>query len=153
MTIYVDADAIPNMIKDIICRAAHRTKMETLFVANRFVKTDPSPFINSLVVTAGFDVADNEIAQRCQADDLVITADIPLASEAIDKGALALSPRGELFTKHNIKQRLNIRDFMDTMRSSGVQSGGPPPLNNQDKQQFANELDKWLAKHKQKKPS
>ncbi|MFD2167678.1 YaiI/YqxD family protein [Thalassotalea euphylliae] len=146
MPIFVDADACPNVIKDILCKAAHQRKVMTTFVANRYVKVAPSPFIKSIVVEAGFDVADNEIVRLSQAGDLIITADIPLASEVIDKGALALSPRGELFTASNIKARLNVRDFMDTMRSSGIQSGGPPPLNNQDKQQFGNELDKWITK-------
>ncbi len=148
MIIYVDADACPNVIKDIIFRAAIRTSTQTLLVANQYLPTPNSDLIRSLQVSAGFDVADNEIVKRCEAGDLVITADIPLASEVIDKGALALSPRGELFTRENIRGRLNMRDFLETMRSSGIQSGGPPPLNQADRMAFANQLDKWLAKNK-----
>ena len=148
MTIYVDADACPNLIKEIIFRAADRTATKTVLIANQYIRVPPSKFISSVQVSSGFDVADNEIVQRVDAGDLVITSDIPLAAEVIDKNALALSPRGELFTASNVKSRLNIRDFMDTMRASGVQTGGPPPLGQQEKQAFANELDKYLAKQK-----
>ena len=144
MKIWVDADACPVVIKEILFKAAERTKTSLTFVANQYIQTPPSPFINSLQVTSGFDVADDEIVKRCNKDDLVITSDIPLAYEVIEKKAHALSPRGELFTSENIKSRLNIRDFMDTMRSSGVNSGGPPPLNQSDRQTFANHLDRWL---------
>ncbi len=146
--IWVDADACPRVIKDIIFRAAQRTQTETLLVANQYIPTPSSSLIRSIQVESGFDVADNEIVDRCAAGDLVITQDIPLAAEVIDKGAVALSPRGELFTPENIRGRLNIRDFMDTMRSSGVQTGGPPALSQQDRMAFANQLDKWLAKRK-----
>ncbi len=149
MKIWVDADACPVVIKDIIFRAAQRKKVETILVANQFIRTPPSKFIRSMQVPAGFDVADDEIVKQVVADDLVITSDIPLAAEVIEKGALALSARGELFTTENIKARLNIRDFMDTMRASGEQSGGPPPLNQTDRQNFANHLDRILtAQHK-----
>ena len=145
LKIWVDADACPVVIKDIIFRAANRTKTEVTLIANQYIRTPQSKFINSIQVPKGFDVADNEIVQRCNANDLVITSDIPLADEVIAKGAQALSPRGELFTRENIKSRLNIRDFMDTLRSSGVQTGGPPALGSSEKQAFGNELDKWLV--------
>ena len=149
MKIWVDADACPVAIKDMIFKAANRTKIHTTFLANHYMKIPPSPFLQFSQVSQGFDVADDEIVLRCEAGDLVITSDIPLAAEVIEKGALALSSRGELFTKDNIGPKLNMRDFMDTMRSSGVQqSGGPAPLGPQDKQKFANELDKILAKAK-----
>ncbi len=146
MKIWVDADACPVVIKEIIFRAAERTKISTTLVANHFLKIPPSKVIHFIQVNAGFDVADNEIVRRCKENDLVITADIPLAAEVIEKGCIALNPRGELYTPSNIKQRLNIRDFMDTMRSSGIQTGGAPPLSKSDRQAFANNLDKWLAK-------
>jgi uncharacterized protein YaiI (UPF0178 family) len=147
MSIWVDADACPVVIKDILFRAADRTGVRVTLVANQALRVPPSPHIKTLQVPAGFDVADNEIVKRLEAGDLVITADIPLAAEAIEKGALALSPRGELHTSENIGARLNMRDFMDTMRSSAVDvGGGPPPLNQADRQAFANHLDRWLAK-------
>lgn len=147
MNIWVDADACPVVIKDILFRAAIRTGIRLTLVANQSLATPPQKNITSMQVAAGFDVADNEIVKLTEAGDLVITADIPLAAEVIDKGGQALSPRGELFTANNIKGRLTMRDFMDTMRSSGVHSGGPPPLNNQDKQAFANQLDRILTKN------
>jgi len=147
MTIWVDADACPVVIKEILFRAAIRTGVRVTLVANQALQVPPSPHIKTLQVPAGFDVADNEIVKRLEAGDLVITADIPLAAEAIEKGALALSPRGELHTSENIGARLNMRDFMDTMRSSAVDvGGGPAPLNQADRQAFANHLDRWLAK-------
>ncbi len=144
--IWVDADACPKPIRETIVRAAERTGINTTFVANHAIPLPKRNHIHSLQVQAGFDIADNEIVRRCEAGDLVITADIPLADEVIAKGAQALSPRGELYTKDTIKARLNIRDFMDTMRSSGVQSGGPAPLSQTDKREFANHLDRILAK-------
>jgi len=147
MKIWVDADACPVVIKEILFKAAARTKIYLTLVANQYIKTPPSPFIDSLQVTSGFDVADDEIVKRCNKDDLVITSDIPLAFEIIEKQGQALSPRGELYTSENIKARLNIRDFMDTMRSSGVNSGGPPPLSQSDRQAFANHLDKLLSQY------
>ncbi|GGX68336.1 YaiI/YqxD family protein [Saccharospirillum salsuginis] len=147
MTIWIDADACPGVVKDILFRAAERTATELVLVANQPVRTPPSKLIRSIQVSAGADVADNEIVRRMDAGDLVITSDIPLASDVIDKGGLALSPRGELFTRDNIRARLNMRDFLDTLRGSGIQTGGPPALNQQDRQQFANQLDRWLAKY------
>ena len=146
LSIWVDADACPVVIREIICRAANRTDTQTTFVANSYIKVPPSKFITSQQVMKGFDVADDEIAARVEKGDLVITQDIPLAAEVIEKGAQAMTPRGEEFTVENIRQRLNIRDFMDTMRSSGVQTGGPPPLAQADRQTFANALDRYLAR-------
>ena len=147
MEIWVDADACPVVIKDIIFRAAKRTNVKVTLVANQFIQTPRSPNIKFIRVAAGFDVADDEIVKRINQGDLVITSDIPLAAEVIEKGGLALSPRGEMHTTDNIKQRLNIRDFMDTMRSSGINTGGPPPLSQNDRQAFANHLDRILTKN------
>ncbi|AUD78435.1 YaiI/YqxD family protein [Kangiella profundi] len=146
MKIWVDADACPVVIKNILFRAAERTKTQLTLVANQFIRTPPSPYLKAIQVSSGFDVADNEIVQRVEKDDLVITSDIPLAAEVIEKGCQALSPRGELFKKDNIRGRLNMRDFMDTMRSSGIHTGGPPPLSQSDRMNFANHLDRILAK-------
>ncbi len=147
MTIWVDADACPTVIKDILYRAAQRTGTQLTLVANQPLRTPPSRHINTMQVASGFDVADDAIVQKMAAGDLVITADIPLASEVIEKGGSALSPRGEAYTRDNIKARLGMRDFMDTMRSSGVDTGGPPALNQRDRQNFANLLDQWLARN------
>ncbi|MGX9310386.1 YaiI/YqxD family protein [Pantoea ananatis] len=144
MSIWVDADACPNVIKDVLYRAADRTQTMVTFVANQFLRVPPSPWLRTLQVPAGFDVADNEIVKRVQAGDLVITADIPLAAEVIEKGASALNPRGERYSPATIRERLTMRDFMDTMRASGVQTGGPAAMSLRDRQQFANELDSWL---------
>lgn len=146
MHIYVDADACPKVIRDILFKASQRTKLHLTLVANHSLPTPPTPWINSLQVSSGFDVADDEIVRRCQKGDLIITSDIPLAAELIEKGGLVLTPRGERHTANDIGAKLNMRDFMDTMRSSGVQSGGPAPLNNTDRMQFANQLDRILAK-------
>jgi hypothetical protein len=146
MTIWVDADACPKVIRDILFRAAERTGVALTLVANQPLRTPPSAHIRSLQVAPGFDVADNEIVRRLAPGDLVITADIPLAAEVIDKGALALNPRGELYTAHNVRARLNMRDFMETMRSSGVVTDGPPALNQADRKAFADQLDRWLAR-------
>jgi uncharacterized protein len=143
--IWVDADACPVAIKEILFRAAVRTETKVTLVANQYINTPRSRFIASIQVPKGFDVADNEIVRKSEKGDLVITSDIPLAHEVISKGCLALSPRGELFTEENIKERLNIRDFMETMRSSGIQTGGPSTLSSSDKQAFGNQLDKWLS--------
>ena len=151
MKIWVDADACPVVIKEILFKAADRTKITTTLVANHYINTPPSRFISFMQVSAGFDIADDEIVKRVNEGDLVITSDIPLADEVITKKGYALSPRGELYTASNIKSRLNIRDFMDTMRASGVQTGGPPPLNQSDRQAFANHLDSILSKHLRKK--
>tara|TARA_R110001599_G_scaffold353826_1_gene599271 strand:+ start:43885 stop:44343 length:459 start_codon:yes stop_codon:yes gene_type:complete len=150
--IWVDADACPGVIKDILFRAAQRTGLKLTLVANHALPVPPHANIRMLQVSSGFDVADDEIVKLSRPGDLVITGDIPLAAEVIEKGAHVLSARGERLTADNIKPRLNMRDFMDTMRSSGIQSGGPPPLNNQDKQQFANQLDQLLAKAQQNRP-
>lgn len=146
-TIWVDADACPNVIKEILYRAANRTGISLVLVANQPLQTPPSRHIRSVQVSAGFDVADNYIAQHSQAGDLVITADIPLADELISKDCIALNPRGELYTRENIRQRLNMRDFMEILRSSGIQTGGPPPLDQRDRQAFANQLDRLLRKN------
>ena len=145
MKIWVDADACPGVIKDILYKAARRTGMQLILVANQALAIPADKNITSIQVAQGFDVADDEIVNQVQESELVITADIPLAAEVIDKGAHALSPRGELFTRNNIGPRLNMRDFLDTMRGSGIHTCGPPPLNQQDRQAFANQLDKLLA--------
>ncbi|MBN4053453.1 YaiI/YqxD family protein [Haliea sp. AH-315-K21] len=148
MKIWIDADACPIVIKDILFKAAERTQTELTLVANQSIRVSGSRYINAIQVKAGFDVADDEIVKLLQEGDLVITSDIPLADEVIEKGGQALSPRGELYTSSNIKSRLNMRDFMDTMRASGEHTGGPAPLNQNDRQQFANHLDRILQKHK-----
>ena len=150
MPIWVDADACPKVIKEVLYRAADREQVSVTLVANQSLSVPPSPFLRTLRVPAGFDVADNEIVQRAQAGDLVITADIPLAAEVMEKGAIALNPRGERYSQATIRERLTMRDFMDTMRASGVQTGGPATLNQRDRQQFANELDKWLRAQKKR---
>jgi uncharacterized protein YaiI (UPF0178 family) len=146
--IWVDADACPVVIKEILFRAAERTGTMLTLVANQPIRVPNSEFIKTVQVPSGFDVADDEIVKRASAGDLIITADIPLAAEVIEKDAHALNPRGEMYSKENIRSLLNMRDFMDTMRSSGVDtSGGPPPLNQSDRQAFANNLDRFLAAH------
>jgi uncharacterized protein YaiI (UPF0178 family) len=147
MKIWVDADACPLVIKEILFRAAQRTGVQLTLVANQPVRTPPSPNIKSLQVAAGFDVADNEIVQRVEAGDLVVTQDIPLAAEVIEKGGHALNPRGELYSADTIRARLTMRDFMDTMRGSGIHTGGPPALDHGDRQAFANALDRFLTRH------
>lgn len=144
MQIWVDADACPNVIKEVLFRAADRTAITVTLVANQPLRTPPSKYIRSLQVAAGFDVADNEIVRRCEAGDLVITADIPLAAEVLAKGGAALNPRGERYSEATIRERLTMRDFMETLRASGVQTGGPDSLSQRDRQQFAAELEKWL---------
>ena len=145
MRIWVDADACPAVVRDILFRAARRTGRELTLVANRPVATPPSRLIRSLVVASGIDVADNEIARRARAGDLVITSDIPLAAEVIEKGVHALSPRGERYSVETIRDRLNMRDFADTLRGSGVHTGGPPPLGARERKAFADQLDRLLA--------
>jgi uncharacterized protein YaiI (UPF0178 family) len=144
MKIWVDADACPVAIKEMLFRAADREAIEVTFVANQHIPVPRSKFITMIQVHKGFNIADNEIAQRVQPDDLVVTQDIPLAADVIEKGALAMSPRGTLHTAGTIKARLTMRNFMETMRNAGVQTSGPPPLSQQDKQAFGNQLDKWL---------
>jgi uncharacterized protein YaiI (UPF0178 family) len=147
LKIYVDADACPTVIKDILYRVSQRTGIEVILVANQPLSTPRIPTVRSMCVSAGFDVADDHIVSLVEKDDLVITADIPLAAEVIDKQAVALNPRGELYTKANIRSRLNMRDFMDSMRSSGMQvGGGPPPLTQRDRMKFANALDVYIRK-------
>lgn len=148
MKIWVDADACPGVVKDILFRAADRTGVTLTLVANQPLTTPASSNIKALQVPRGFDVADDEIVKRLEAGDLVITSDIPLAAEVIEKGGHALSPRGEMLTKENIGARLNMRDFLDTMRASGVEmGGGPAAFSQRDKQSFANELDRFLTRH------
>lgn len=151
MQIWVDADACPVVIKEVIFRAAERTGITTTLVANHAMRIPKSLHIKFLQVPSGFDIADDEIVKQVSEHDLVITSDIPLAAEVIEKKALALSPRGELHTSSNIKARLNIRDFMDTMRASGINTGGPAKISQQDRQQFANHLDRLIQKHHIKK--
>lgn len=146
MKIWVDADACPKVTRETLFRAAERTGVECTFVANHRIPLPNRNNIKSIQVESGFDIADNEIVQRVESGDLVITSDIPLANEVITKGALALNSRGELYTKETIKSRLNIRDFMDTMRASGVQTGGPNALSQTERREFANHLDRILAK-------
>jgi uncharacterized protein YaiI (UPF0178 family) len=145
MKIWVDADACPVAIREILFRAAERAGVTVTLVANQPLAIPPSRHIESLLVTSGFDVADNAIVQRVEPGDLVITADIPLAAEVIDKGGRVLSPRGEVHTADNIRARLTMRDFMETMRSSGIHSGGPPALNQRDRKAFADHLDRMLT--------
>ena len=146
MKIWVDADACPAVIKDILFRAAERAKVHLTLLANHPLRVPRSPYIRFIQVSSGFDVADDEIVKRVEPGDLVITADIPLASEVIGKGGHALSPRGERYTPDNIRGRLQMRDFMETMRASGVDTGGPPALNQSDRKAFADQLDRLLAR-------
>lgn len=148
MHIWVDADACPTVIREILFRAARRTQIPLTFIANHPLKMPADSHIRFMQVGSGFDKADDEIASRVTAGDLVISADIPLASSVIGQGALCLSPRGELLDKSNIAARLTMRDFMDTLRSSGVETGGHKTFSQRDQQQFANQLDKILQQHK-----
>lgn len=148
MPIWVDADACPKVIKEILYKAAKRESMMLYLVANQILSTPPSPFIKSLTVPKGFDVADDEIVNRIIEGDLVITSDIPLAADAIAKKAFVITPRGESLTEDSIGGRLTVRNLMDTLRSSGIQTGGPPPLSQKERQLFAQELDKWFRHHK-----
>ncbi len=144
--IWVDADACPAVIKDILFRAANRVGVQLTLVANKPLRTPPSMHIKAVQVCAGFDVADHYIVNAVQFGDLVVTADIPLAAEVVARGGLALNPRGELYSSENVRQLLDMRNFMDELRASGVQTGGPAPLSNSDRQLFANRLDRLLAK-------
>ncbi len=144
MYIWVDADACPVVIRDILCRAAERKGIIVTFIANQAVPVPRSKWIKSIRVASGFDVADNEIVARLEEGDLVITGDIPMAADAIEKGAVVLSPRGENYNADNIRERLTMRDFMESLRASGVDSGGPPPLSQADRKAFAGKLDKLL---------
>ncbi len=151
MQLWVDADACPVAVRDILFRAAERREITLTLVANQPIRTPASRFIQSVQVAAGYDVADNEIVRRCAPGDLVITSDIPLAAEILEKGAHALSPRGERYSPETIRDRLNMRDFMETLRASGVQTGGPPAMSKSDRQAFANSLDRFLTQHDRKR--
>jgi len=146
MHIWVDADACPVVIKEILFRAAERKQVALTLVANKAMQVPRSPYITSKQVGHGFDVADDYIAEQVEAGDIVITADIPLAAEVLKKKGHAINPRGERYSQETINQKLGMRDFMDTLRSSGIHTGGPPPLNQTDRRNFANELDRLLAK-------
>lgn len=147
MPIWVDADACPVPIREILCRAATRWQVQTTFIANHVITLPPSPYISRRQVPQGFDVADNEIMDQMSKGDLVITQDIPLAAEAIEKGADVFTPRGQAFTKENIRQRLAMRNFMEEMRSAGQVTGGPAPLGQADRKEFADQLDRWLQRN------
>ena len=146
MQIWVDADACPGVIKEILFRAATRHALAVIFVANQMLRVPPSPHIRAVQVPRGFDVADSYIVEQAAAGDLVITADIPLAALVIEKQAFAINPRGELYSAENIRQLLDMRNFMDTLGSSGVNTGGPPAFNHADRQNFANQLDRFIAR-------
>lgn len=148
MHIWVDADACPGVIKEMLFRAAQRTQINTTLVANKLLRVPPSPYIRAVQVPAGFDVADNHIVQGVQAGDLVITADIPLAAQVIERGAHALNPRGEFYTADNISQRLTMRNFMEELRGSGVDISGPSSFSQRDQKAFAAQLDRFLAKRR-----
>jgi len=148
MKIWVDADACPNVIKEILFRLADRAKVMVTLVANQALSIPESNYIRAMQVMQGFDVADDEIVKRAEQGDIVITADIPLADECITKGCFVLNPRGEQFTKDTIKAKLTMRDFLDTLRGSGEQSGGPPPFSQTDRREFANQIDRLVAKLK-----
>jgi hypothetical protein len=150
MQIWVDADACPGVIKEILFRAAERAQVPLMLVANKLLRTPPSRHIKAIQVPAGFDVADGKIVQHLEPGDLVITADIPLAAEVIAKGGHALNPRGEFYTPDTIRERLNMRDFMDTLRSSGVDTGGPLSFSQSDRKAFASQLDRFLARNRKK---
>jgi uncharacterized protein YaiI (UPF0178 family) len=150
MQIWVDADACPNVIKEVLFRVAERLEVQVTLVANKLLRTPPSRYIKALQVPAGFDVADNEIVRLVQPGDLVITADIPLAADVLEKGGHPLNPRGEFYTKDNIQQHLTMRSFMDDLRSSGVDTGGPAAFSQSDTRNFANQLDRYLARQRGK---
>ena len=145
MPIWVDADACPKVIKEILFRAADRTAVQVTLVANRLLYTPSSPYISAIQVADGFDVADSEIVKRLEAGDLVITADIPLAAEVIEKGGHALDPRGEMHSSDTIQAKLTMRDFMETLRASGIETGEPSAISQRDRQQFAKHLDHYLT--------
>ncbi|MBP1152303.1 MULTISPECIES: YaiI/YqxD family protein [Methylocaldum] len=146
MQIWVDADACPNVIKEILYRAAEKRQISLTLVANQPLRTPPSRYIQAIQVPAGFDVADNKIVQAIQPGDLAVTADIPLAAEVVEKGGYALNPRGQFYTKDNIREQLTLRNFMTELRNSGVEMGGPSSLSQGDRQAFANQLDRFLSR-------
>jgi hypothetical protein len=148
MAIWVDADSCPNVIKDILFRAADRARMPVTFVAGRPVRVPPSPWLRSVQVDGGFDAADRGILERLTAGDLVVTADVPLAAAVIERGGLVLTPRGERYTLENVRERLSIRDFTEMLRGAGLVRGGAPALDASDRQRFANALDAWLAQRR-----
>ena len=151
MQIWVDADACPLVIKEILYRAAERAQIRTTLVANKMLSTPRSKFVRAIQVGRGFDVADNEISRRVAAGDLVVTADIPLAADVIARGAQALNPRGELYSADNIRERLAMRDLLEKLRETGVQTEGPAPLGQADRKRFADALDRFLAQRKERK--
>lgn len=144
--IWVDADACPGVIRDILFRAADRAKVSVTLVANQWLRTPTSPYLRAIQVPSGLDVADSEIVRRLSAGDLVVTQDIPLAALVLEKGATALNPRGDLYTTETIAERLSMRNFMDELRGAGIQTGGPAAFHARDRQAFANQLDRWLAR-------
>ena len=148
MQIWVDADACPGVIKEILYRVAERTQIQVTLVANQLLRVPGSKFIRALQVPGGFDVADAEIVERVQPGDLVVTADIPLAAQVLEKGGFALNPRGDFYTKDTIAQQLTMRAFMEELRSSGVDTGGPSAFSQADRQNFANALDRHLARQR-----
>lgn len=148
--LWVDADALPKILREVILRASDRYQLEVTFVANQPVGITPSVRINSLQVMQGSDQADKEIIERMKANDIVMTQDIPLAAQVIEKGGIAIHPRGEIYTEANIKARLHLRDFMETLRGAGVQTGGPPPISERDKREFSSSLDQTIMKQKRK---
>ena len=148
--LWVDADALPKILREVIIRASDRYQLEVTFVANQPVGITPSIRINSLQVMQGSDQADKEIIERMKANDIVMTQDIPLAAQVIEKGGIAIHPRGEIYTEANIKARLHLRDFMETLRGAGVQTGGPPPISERDKREFSSSLDQTIMKQKRK---
>jgi uncharacterized protein len=145
-TLWVDADACPRVIKDIVFRAADRARIQLVLVANQAVAVPRRDYVRLLTVIGTLDAADDAIAERCAPGDLVVTADIPLAAKVVDRGALALNPRGTLYTADMVRQQLSLRDFMDGLRGAGVATGGPPALDSRDRMAFANQLDRWLAR-------
>ena len=148
--LWVDADALPRILKDVIIRASDRYQLEVTFVANQPVGITPSIRINSIQVMSGADAADQEIVDRMKEHDIVVTQDIPLAAQVIEKGGIAIHPRGEIYTVANVKARLHLRDFMDTLRGAGVQTGGPPPISERDKREVSSSLDQTIQKRKRK---
>ena len=147
MHIWVDADACPVPVKEILFRAVERSRLSMTLVANKPLRTPPSRFIRTMQVARGLDAADSEIARRIEPGDLVITADIPLAADIIERGGHALNPRGEFYTAENVGERLSMRDFMEALRGGGVQTGGPAPLESADRKRFADQLDRFLTRN------
>lgn len=143
--VWVDADACPGVVKEILFRAAERARVQVTLVANQWLRTPPSRYIRALQVQGGFDVADSEIVERIRPGDLVVTQDIPLAARVIEKGGVAVNPRGERYTPDNMAERRSMRNFMEELRGAGVQTGGPTAFHARDRQAFANQLDRWLA--------